>query len=68
MRLNVQKSSVMWFSSKRASDVTCSPILIDDSPLHHVETQKYLGMIFDKKLQWEAQLNMCVGRYHTICI
>ena len=57
MRLNVQISSVMWFSSKRASDVTCSPILIDGSLLHHVEMQKYLGIIFDKKLQWEVHLN-----------
>ena len=42
MRLNVQKSSVMWFSSKQASDVTCYPIFIDGSSLHHVKTQKYI--------------------------
>ena len=26
-------------------------------PLQEVETQKYLGIIFDNKLQWGAQLN-----------
>ena len=57
MRLNAQKSSIMWFSSKRAADVSCLPISINGSPLHHVETQKYLGIIFDNKLQWGAQLN-----------
>ena len=39
MRLNVQKSSVMWFSPKRASDVVCPPVLVNGSPLQEVETQ-----------------------------
>ena len=42
------KNNCYVVSSKRESDITCSPILIDGSPLHHVEMQKYLGTIFDK--------------------
>ena len=58
MRLNVQKSAgVIWFAPKRPSDVVGPPILVNDSLLKEVETQKYLGIIFDNKLQWGAQLN-----------
>ena len=57
MRLNVQKSGVIWFSPKRPSDAVGPPILVNDSPLKEVETQKYLGIISDNKLQWGAQLN-----------
>jgi len=57
MRLNIQKSSVMWFSPKRASVAVCPTVLIDGNLLQEVETQRYLGIIFDNKLQWKAQVN-----------
>ena len=38
-------------------DVICPSVLVNGSPLQEVETQKYLGIIFDNKLQWGAQLN-----------
>ena len=37
--------------------MVCTPVLVIGSPLQEVETQKYLGIIFDNKLQWGAQLN-----------
>jgi len=36
MRLKIQKSSVMWFSPKKASDVVCPPVLVDGNPLQEV--------------------------------
>ena len=39
-----------------------SPVLVNGSPLQEVETQKYLGIIFDNKLQWGAQLNNVCGK------
>ena len=60
LTVTVQKSSVMWFSLKRASDVVCPPVLVNGSSLQEVETQKYLCIIFDNKLQWGAQIKQCV--------
>jgi len=50
IRLNIQKSSIMWFSLKRASVAVCPPVLIYGDPLQEMETQRYLGIIFDNKL------------------
>ena len=57
MKLNVQKSSVMWFCPKKASGSACPPVIVNENPLQEVETQKYLGIIFDKELKWGAQVN-----------
>ena len=57
MRLNVTKSSLMWFKSKHGSGVPHPPIYIDGHLLQEVEEQKYLGILFDTKLQWRSHLN-----------
>ena len=57
MRLNVKKSSIMWFTPKQASSVVLPPILVDGYQLQNVEKQKYLGILFDKNLQWGPQLS-----------
>ena len=57
MRLNVTKSSLMWFKSKRGSGVPHPPIYIDGHLLQEVEEQKDLGISFDSKLQWRSHLN-----------
>ena len=50
----------MWFCQKQASDSTCPPVFVNGSPLQEVETQKYLGIVFDKELKWGAQVsNVC---------
>ena len=50
MRLNVTKSSLMWFKSKHDSGVPRPSIYIDGHLLQEVEEQKYLGILFDSKL------------------
>ena len=51
MRLNLLKSSVMWLSpSNRGRPVVFPDIVVDDTPLTAVNTQKYLGLIFDTTL------------------
>ena len=57
MRLNVTKSSLMWFKSKHGSGVPHPPIYIDGHLLQEVEEQKYLGILFDSKLQWRSHLS-----------
>ena len=57
MKVNVNKSSVMWFTRKHVSSVVPPTILIDDHLLKEVHKQKYLGSIFDKNLQWGPQLS-----------
>ena len=58
MQLNVKKSSVMWFSSKHSKRKSeYPPIMIDDQPLTAVTQQRYIGIIFDCFLQWNAQVS-----------
>ena len=60
IRFNVQKSSVMWFCPKKASGSACPPVLVSGNPPQELETQKYLGIMFDKELKWGAQVsNVC---------
>ena len=56
MKLNIAKSSLMWFKSKRG--VSAHPsVFIDGHQLQEVEKQKYLGVVFDNKLQWGPQVD-----------
>lgn len=48
MKLNVGKSSVMWFARKCASRVIPPAILVDDHQLKEVDEEKFLGITFDK--------------------
>ena len=61
MHFNLKKSNVMWFSAHESSKhADAQPqILIDDHPLSRVAKQKYLGVIFDKKLNWSSHVRGC---------
>ena len=51
MQVNVEKSSVMWFSVKSPkSSTVVPPILLDGTPLVNVTKQKYLGITIDSNL------------------
>ena len=57
MKLNIAKSSLMWFKSKQDASAN-PPIFIDGYQLQEAEEQKYLGVVFfDNKLQWSPQVN-----------
>ena len=47
MRLNIEKSSVMWFQSRSLTSSALEDIIIDGTCLNSVKTQKYLGIICD---------------------
>ena len=50
---------MMWFKSKRGGNAH-PPIFIGGHQLQEVEEQRYLGVVFDNKLQWGPQVNyMC---------
>ena len=57
MRLNITKSSLMWFKSKQGCGVPHPPVFINGHLLQEVEEQKYLGIMFDSKLQWGSYIN-----------
>ena len=66
MKLNIAKSSLMWFKPKRGVSAH-PPVFIGGCQLQEVEEQKYLGVVFDNKLQWGPQVNyMCIGFMHFI--
>ena len=52
MRLNTDKSSVMWFRPQSLVNTPPPDVKINDVCLTHVKVQKYLGIIFDDQLQW----------------
>ena len=52
MRLNADKSSVMWFRPQTLVGAPPPHVKINDICLTHVKVQKYLGIIFDDQLQW----------------
>ena len=51
MKLNVAKSSVMWFGSKVSVTEQTPVVYVGDIPLKPVSTQKYLGVVFDNQLR-----------------
>ena len=61
MRLNVQKSRVMWFCvGRRKLQRSYSHVSIDGVTLQTTEQQTYLGLNFDTHLSWDSQVsNVC---------
>jgi len=52
------KLSVMWFTPKPSKMRHTYPfIFVNSTQLQEVGHQKYLGIIFDRKLCWDNQLN-----------
>ena len=50
MQVNVEKSSVMWFSVKSSKSSTV--VLLEGTPLLNVSKQKYLGITIDSNVTW----------------
>ena len=60
MQLNFRKSKVMWFSASLKKPVSLPEFLVSDKILEVVDTQLYLGLMFDSRLSWESQVsNVC---------
>ena len=53
MRLNLKKSSVLWFSIKPSVSAVPS-VMVGDTTLSVVSKQQYLGVMFDGQLNWLA--------------
>ena len=51
MRLNLKKSSVLWFSIKPSVSAVPS-VMVGDTTLSVVSKQQYLGVMFDGQLNW----------------
>ena len=56
MQLIIEKSIIMWFWPCSLLTVSPPDVVMDSTPLCTVSTQKYLGVIFDNKLDWSARL------------
>jgi len=72
MKLNIAKSSVMWFTPKVAANEPTPAVYVGETSLKSVSTQKYLGIIiiiiiiiirlysviiFDKQLRWKSHVS-----------
>ena len=57
MKLNVNKSRVMWFLLRSFHHFALPPVLINDIILQRVTVQKYLGVLIDDQLDWSAQVS-----------
>ena len=50
----------MWFSASLKKPVFHPAVVVNDKVLEVVDTQLYLGLMFDSKLSWESQIsNVC---------
>jgi len=47
----------MRFTPKPSNNVSCPSAIVNNTWLKEVNHQKYLGIIFDKKLCWDIQIN-----------
>ena len=57
MKLNITKSSVMWFRPKVSITEQIPAVYVGDIPLKPVSTQKYLGVVFDDQLRWDSHIS-----------
>ena len=58
MKLNVQKSRVMWFHVRRRKLQHSYPrVSINGVTLQTTERQTYLGLNFDTYLSWDSQVS-----------
>ena len=56
MKLNIAKSSVMWFKPKASVTGQIPVVYLGDGTLRSVSTQKYLGVVFDDQLKWDSHV------------
>ena len=71
MQLNfgTLKSKVMWFFASLKKPVFHPEVVINDKVLEGVDTQLYLGLMFDSKLSWESQVsNLCKKMSYTYLV
>ena len=57
MQMNCSKSSVMWFSMKHICTAALPAVSVNNTVLKIASHQKYLGIIFDDKLQWSPHVD-----------
>ena len=51
---------LMWFSAPLEKPVFHPEVIVNDKVLEVVDTQLYLGLMFDSKLSWKSQVsNVC---------
>ena len=47
----------MWLTPKSSQNVPCPSTIVNENQLKEVNHQTYLGIIFDKQLCWDHQVN-----------
>ena len=58
MRIHLKKTSVMTVGSRQAlTKIDSLKILLDNELIKSVENQKLLGIIIDKSLTWDKQID-----------
>lgn len=62
LKINYTKTKVIQFEKRDADRDSEELYLINDHPIENVETLKYLGIIFDRKLNFAMQANCVESR------
>ena len=65
LTLNVKKSKFMFITNKRNIPDFC--VKINDSPLEICKSYKYLGVVIDDKLKWDAHIKYISTKISKAC-
>jgi len=57
LSLNVGKTNFIHFTAKKKNNSSNVNINIDNTPIHPVNSTKFLGVIIDNKLSWKDHIN-----------
>ena len=61
LKLNVKKTKFMIFTKKRI-DLTNFTIIMNDLPLERVTSERFLGVILDQNLSWNAHITKLASK------
>jgi len=67
-RINVNKSSVIWFLPRSFRHFALPPVLINNIILQRVTVQKYLDVLIDDQLDWSAQISNIIIRHFLTAV
>ena len=64
LSLNVEKTKLMRFDLSRSKNSKCI-VKINKERIEEVKSQKFLGVIFDKNLNWKEHINSIISKLNS---
>ncbi|XP_046973307.1 uncharacterized protein LOC124539974 [Vanessa cardui] len=66
LTINIEKTSFMLFHAKNKKIPKFNPIMINNQTIKQSNEEKYLGLILDPKLTWQAHLDYLQGKINSL--